>query len=457
VNLHSGLDKEAAALVDEHRDVVTRLPRTFLANTLLELQKWPDLFEAEKAYFRTLLNHLSALSPSEFREVFGGLARVESESGCDHMDGDDAQAVQKKTLDLLRSKGQYSHWREEVDKIFQHLEPALESRLYSTGLEPRLVVVIYGEGVAIERAKLWSRFREVSAPILLDLGESESRDAFLAELFTGRSGRSGREPAETLFDVLCDSGKFAPSDCWIIEAGDALHALCERSRKGGAASAMGLSYERLRSYRERLSDAINRKVSEGKVTDPVELHTWLRTLEARPQDGISLHSNRVVLSFIRDIFVLGGNGTLIINNSFVEWSSVEALRRAQPRVLVARFGVRDKMKPFSSLLLFSKPRAADQIPIMEDPLGSFIDVELLSYYIWLKSKDNLPYRGHTLYLLLAEGVEQMLALVPGRESNRQNPTEPSRLTLSDLTRTMAQWLGVQLPGSSKHVIPALLS
>lgn len=155
--------------------------------------------------------------------------------------------------------------------------------------------------------------------------------------------------------------------------------------------------------------------------------------------------------------MLGGNGTLIINNSFVEWSSVEALRRGQPRVVVAHFGVRDKMKPFSSLLLFSKPRAADQIPNLEDPLGSFVDVELLSYYIWLKSKDTPPYRGNTLYLLLAEGGDEMVALVPGKDINKQKPTEPSHSTLSDVARTMAQWLGVQMPGIKSHPIPAILS
>ncbi|MHB8655737.1 MAG: hypothetical protein ACYDA9_17875 [Terriglobia bacterium] len=50
---------------------------------------------------------------------------------------------------------------------------------------------------------------------------------------------------------------------------------------------------------------------------------------------------------------------------------------------------------------------------MLDALGSFMDAELLSYYIWLKSGESLPYRGKTLYLLLAEGIDQMIAILPG--------------------------------------------
>src|SRR4029450_12308667 len=110
--------------------------------------------------------------------------------------------------------------------------------------------------------------------------------------------------------------------------------------------------------------------------------------------------------------LLGGNGALLVNNTFVEWSSVQALKRAQPRLLVARFGVRDKMKPFSSLLLFSSPRPTDQVPIVEDPFGSFVDVEQLAYYIWLNAEKGAAYRGKTLYLFLAEGVDEMLALRP---------------------------------------------
>ena len=457
MNLFNGLSKDAATLVEQHRAALVRVPLTFLVNTLVELQKWPDLFDPEKKYFRTLLEDLSALSPDQFHEMFAGLERIESDTGCSHAEGGSAVEVQKKTLDLLLSKGEYSHWREEVDKIMRQLDPVIESRLYNSGLGPRLVVMIYGEGIAIERDKLWRQFRDVGVRIPLDLGESQTSGPFLAELFTGKPAHPGSEPAPTLFDALCESGRFAPSDHWIIEAGDGLHSLCEKTRKPGKANAVGLSYQRLRAYRERLSDAIESKVNEGKVSDPVELHDWLRTLDAKPQEGISLYSDPVISSFTRDIFVLGGNGTLIVNNSFVEWSSVEALRKAQPRVLVAHFGVRDKMKPFSSLLLFSKPRSSDQIPVLEDPLGSFIDVEILSYYIWLKSKDSLPYRGQTLYLLLAEGVGEMIALLPPERAKGQDVPKPPQATLSDVTATMAHWLGVKLAGISSRPIEAFLS
>jgi hypothetical protein len=44
------------------------------------------------------------------------------------------------------------------------------------------------------------------------------------------------------------------------------------------------------------------------------------------------------------------HGTLLINNTFVEWATVQAVRRAKPSMAVVSFGVRNKIKPFSSPL-----------------------------------------------------------------------------------------------------------
>ena len=116
-----------------------------------------------------------------------------------------------------------------------------------------------------------------------------------------------------------------------------------------------------------------------------------------------------------------------MNNTFVEWAAVQALRRAQPRILVTRYGVRDKLKPFSSLLLFSQPRASDQIPLLEDPVGSFVDAEQLAYYVWLNAEKSPAYRNRTLYLFLAEGIDEMLAIrsdAPAAPPRRPLPSRP---------------------------------
>ena len=456
MNLYSSLSSEARQLVQENQSAVDRLPGTFLVNTLTELEKWPILFEPEKAYFRALLGQLTALDAVQFQDTFGSLKAFEQRTGCDRVAANDPETFQKHLLDHLYRSGQYPAWRREIDAIFQKLQPLVEARLYATEQKPRLVVILYEEGIALERDKLWRRLHSVGTRVPLNISGTENRDAFVRALFTGQSPVGAGQQAgtlariqqadrtgPTLFEVLRDSESFSPTDIWILEAGDSLHKLCEAgSKPGHSPCATGLSYERLRSYRQQLSEAIYNKVLTG-VRGPQELAAWMKTLQVTPREGTALYVDDRVMAFTRDVF-LAGAGTLIINNTFVEWAAVQALKRAQPRVLVVRFGVREKMKPFSSLLLFSKPHPGDQIPNLQDPLGSFVDVELLSYYVWLNAEEVTPYRGKTLYVLLADGVDQMLVVGPGPSKPVVKVDGPAALT--DVGATMAHWLGAELPG-----------
>ena len=64
-------------------------------------------------------------------------------------------------------------------------------------------------------------------------------------------------------------------------------------------------------------------------------------------------SDQVLAEFIRSV-LLSGNGTLLINNTFVEWATVQTVLRAKPSVAVVPFGVRNKINPFSSLLIYTE-------------------------------------------------------------------------------------------------------
>ncbi len=423
-----GATLEAEGLLREHRDLLGRLPVTFRAYLGTEIGRWPTLFAPEKAYLRALLERLAGLAGAELAETFAGLRRVETEAGCGEVRGGDARQVQDRTQTLLRRKGLLPPWRREVDQVFQRLQPPLEERLYPKGSPRRLVVVLYGQGIAIQREQLWRQLRAMGTRVPLRLEGAEASEPFLRTLFAG------------LFAALGDSAGLDPREAWIVEAGDTLHALCEEKAATGSARAVGLSYARLRGYREELSRSLYRRVLAG-VSSPQELADYARGLDIRPPEGTA---DEVVRAFVRDVF-LGGNGTLLVSNTFVEWASVQALKRAEPRLLVARFGVRDKMKPFSSLLLFSSPRSTDQIPTLEDPLGSFVDVEQLSYYVWLNAEKSPAYRGKTLYLLLAEGVDEMLAIRPGAGGE---PLLPAEATLSEVAATMAGWLSEPIQSGS---------
>jgi hypothetical protein len=453
-----GLTGDAAALARAHETVLERLPVTVHAFILVELQKWATLFGAERRYQRALLEHLTRVPSPELQRATAGISRVEKEAGCDRIARANPARFQEEAQALLRTRGLLPVWRKEVDGFFQIVDPALEAQLYPPGAPGRLVVQIYGGGIAVQPDRLWSRFKGKGVRIPLSLEGTRGSDAFLRALFGG-----GDAGAMALFAASREPADPAPPDSWLIESHDALHKLYDEGSarrsllrpapgtaawSGGALTA--LSYERLRAYRDELTRALYTKIQSG-VESPQAFAAYARSLKIAPEAGALLHSDEVVQAFVRDVLITG-NGTLFVNNTFVEWAAVQALRRAQPRMLVTRFGIRDKLKPFSSLLLFSQPRSSDQIPLIEDPVGSFIDVEQLSYYVWLNAEKSAAYRRKTLHLFLAEGFDQMLAI--RSDATVASPVGPA--SLSDVCATMAAWLGVPLPAPIGRPIAALV-
>jgi hypothetical protein len=448
---NAGLTGDAAALARGHDEALARLPATIQAFILVELRKWPTLFAPEQKYQRALLEHLSGLPSADLQQSVAGIARVEAESGCDRILRDDPARFQVEAQALLRKQKLVQAWRREVDAFFQQINPALEPQLYPADAPRRLVVQVYGSGIAIDRNKLWSRFTGTGVRVPLQLEGTQESAAFLAALF---GARSETRPGPALLASMYASGQLTPLDTWMVESHQALHDVC-RAGSGPESSSIavtGLSYDLLREYREELMRALYGKVLTG-VESPQAFAAYARSLKVAPSPAALLYSADILQAFVRDVF-LTGNGTLFVNNTFVEWAAVQALRRAQPRMLVTRFGVRHKFRPFSSMLLFSQPRASDQSPLIEDPAGSFVDVEQLSYYVWLNAEKGLAYRNRTLYLFLAEGVDELLAIrsdVAGKEERA-----PQSATLADVCATMAQWLGVPLRDLPGRPIQSLI-
>jgi len=438
---------DAATLARTHGETLTRLPATVHAFILVELQKWPTLFQPEQHYQRALLEYLSRLPKSSLDNATAGVARIEGQAGVNKVTERHPVAFQDAAQALLRQRGLQVAWRGEVDGFFRTIDPELEARLYPADGPRRLVVQIYGSAIAVQRDKLWSRFKGAGVRVPLDLGAATSTEQFLRQLLGPPNG----DGTPALLNVATTS---SPLDAWLVESHEALHEICDAGRtKSAGSAATGLSYDRLRPYRDDLTRTLNNKIQSG-VESPQAFAAYARSLQLAPPAGALLYTADVLVAFVRDV-LLTGNGTLLMNNTFVEWAAVQALRRAQPRVLITRFGVRDKLRPFSSMVMFSQPRPSDQLPSVQDPVGSFVDVEQLSYYIWLNAEKTPAYRGRTLYLFLAEGVNEMLAIRSDRPAATASGLPPARL--SDVHATMARWLGSPLAGHAGQPIEAITS
>ena len=139
--------------------------------------------------------------------------------------------------------------------------------------------------------------------------------------------------------------------------------------------------------------------------------------------------------------LLNGNGTLLINNTFVEWAGIQAARRARPSVMVLSFGVRNKLKPFSSLLIHADQEAANPIPTQMDSLGTYVDLEIFYQYLWQEFEKYAEYRKNTAYLFVGEGMDELFCIAPPDFPllSAKAPVKPALVVIA-----MKEWLNLPL-------------
>jgi len=376
-----------------------RLPPTFSTYFYSRIQKWDLLFPAEKDYIERLFALIDRSEPEAVERLFAPLREVEKKMGVSEEAWDRHQFTLKH-VDFLQRSAHFPEWRRVIADIFSKLDPLLDQEAARSG-HARLVVVISPPELPMGPDRMWRRIKERGKLIPLKLPEEDPLGDYLSLLLTG-AARSERAP--TLFDLYAEE-RSEPYGAWLIEASDPLH---RRATKPFGWT--GFSYERLKPLRETLMEEVKRMVTRERIQGPQQLGERLQEMSPgelkRAADG-----DLILADFLQSV-LLNGNGTLLINNTFVEWAAVQAIRRARPSALGISFGIRSKVKPFSSLLIYTDQEEANPIPTQADMLGSYVDLEIFYQYIWQECEKHAEYRLNTAYLFVGEGLDALLCIAP---------------------------------------------
>ena len=271
--------------------------------------------------------------------------------------------------------------------------------------------------------------RCVGQLVNLALDESDAPEDYLARMFSG-APRAAR--AAALFDRFGATRTQDPYDAWVVEAEDSLHRLAE-----SISGWTGLSYGRLAELREILMEQVNEMVTREQIPGPRQLGERLQRMNPGALKRAA-GGDPALRDFLQSV-LLNGNGTLLINNTFVEWAAVQAIRRARPALVCVAFGIRNKVKPFSSLLIYSDQEETNPIPTQADMLGSYVDLEIFYEYVWRECEKYAEYRRNTAYLFVGEGMDALLAIGPADFPLLQ-ADKPIRL--EEVFATAAQWLSI---------------
>jgi hypothetical protein len=373
-----------------------RLPPTFSNYFFEQFRSWDTLFPAEQSYFERLFGLLEERPPAEVDAFFAPLRAVEQKMGVNEKLWPKRQFTLEQ-VDFLNRNPYYPQWRHEVVQIFNVLDPILDAQVERNG-HARLAIEVAPADLAMSADQMWLRIENHGTRVPLDIGDNP--DEFLPLLLTGAPKAAGKP---TLLDQWADS--HPRYDAWAVEAATPLTALM----KNGS-GAVSYSYARLQTYRERLMDEVRKLVSSEQIRGPRELSARLKQLKILANEA-DIAADPVLAEFARAI-LLSGNGTLLLNNTFVEWASIQAIRRARPSMMAVGFGIRSKVKPFSSLLIYSDQDKVNPAPSQADVLGSYVDLEIFHQYLWQEFGKHPEYRNSTALLFVGDGVEQMLVIAP---------------------------------------------
>lgn len=399
--------------------IVDRLPVTFGAFFYDQVKNPEILFPAEKKYFERLLALLDRLPADELGGLFAPMRDAESKMGVN-----DRNFPRKKftleQVDFLNRSPHYAEWRTAVTRIFDRINPLLDAEVARKG-RPRLVVVLSPADMPVGPDRMWLRIAERGRRVPVQ--PPETVEEFTPLLMTG-APREKKAPS--LLDA-CARANDDPYSAWGIESGEQLASFSTHPK------AVRMSYERIKNYRSRLMDEVQRVVESEQIRGPRQLGARLKELKPRANEG-ELSADPVMAEFLRAT-LLAGNGTLLVNNTFVEWATVTAVRRAKPVLAVIGFGIRNKVKPFSSLLIYTDQETASPIPTQADMLGSYVDLEIFYQYVWQEFGKYPEYRNNTAYLFAAEGMDEMLLIAP-----QDFPLPEGRLTLPQVHGAAVEWL-----------------
>lgn len=410
-----------------YRQLTERLPLTMRPSLNQRLAAWNTLFPFERNQLAQFMQGVQSFQPAAFEALTAPLTALEMKMGVEHWTFSLTSDTMENASLLARSEF-YGEWRSEVQKVFEAIHVAGRGAAPAQDGHGRLILLVLPECLPIDSPLAWKpwdpRGREFKIA-----GDSRK----LCELVTqGQSGLPG------IGALLASQGCALDSDMWLIDAEAKLGGLTSTA---APTAPCALSYATLKSFRDKFLAEINMAPKNIQASDQllaaVRHEDWDRWWHAE------LAGQERLRNFVIDLF-LSGNGALNFSNAFVEWAASEALRRARPRVMVARFGLRSKPKPFTSIAIFENQQRISTLPDVDDREGSAVDALILARYVWL-SASRYPEQELTCCLCVSESRNSVFLIAPPGRSPQWSPQYPVRL------EDIHKWLVDTLSGAATPI------
>jgi hypothetical protein len=413
--------------------VLKRIPVTFLPFVNQQLREWDFLFPNERQSVEHLLLYVASLPTEQSSELLRNVVELEVKMEVRKWNFSTTEQTIENASLLARSP-YYQEWRSAVQAVFDAADRHAQRAANAPVTSNRLILLDIPRPLEMSASDPWRRWQKIGRPIELDTSQIGDSRGVLEALLTADSSQSP-PPSNSMIDKVADHSGIQSADVWVIDAGRSLvDVLASHS---GAPSTNSkptlLSYTRLDQYRQNFSREMN--TMRKDLADADAVYDRLRKVDVKPWCPPEAE-DPAIREYLRSLY-LSGNGAVIFGNSFVQWGASEAFRRARPRFLAAKFGVRSKPKPFTGVAVFDNPDLINPLPAIDDLPGSALDAQMLALYVWLAAARYSEYQNSTACVCIAESLSQAYLIAP-----REFPVKPEtdRLSVEELRHALRDWI-----------------
>jgi hypothetical protein len=380
----------ARQMAIDHIAVLRELPLAFLPLLLREVIVYDWKFPAERAELDHQLAYLTRMRPEQMAQEMAGFQRLRLSA--------DLEAVNWVNAPGLFSEQMSAHlWATHQLELFRTASIEYVRKMNAAAPQEalpmtRLGVVIIGQGVTENQYRLFRKLRPHGVCFNRVQPENGMR-----MILGAVEGRAKAQPI--------------PFAHWYIEGGET-----EPHFEG----LTSISYKALEPVRSAILGTMRHDMTQAS-TGPEALRTKLAKLV--PGDvGLNGTGDEVVLNRFQVSVLAEGSGTQIFSTTFVQWSAREALRRAQPLTLVARYAPRQQEHSMEQLL------AGAVYQPVPDPKGSLVDADMGAYYTWI-NQQRLRGAEAASFLVWFEGHGEAIAIAPSLKAGTE---EGESVSLSGL-------------------------
>lgn len=363
---------EARRLAAGQLALLRRLPIGFVPLLLRELIQYDWKFPAERREIDRQFPYLTSLAPDKLSKAMAPFAHLRLTPALEKLDWVNSPAIFTEQLTAhLWSTHQIDAFRAAaVEYVASYTAASPDEPLPSH----RVGIAIIGQGVRESDYRLFRKFLPQGVHF------TQVRHA---------------DGVKVLADVVAKRAASYPTRYghWYIDGGASAAA---------PAGVTRVSYAALSPARAALQGRMQ-KIYEAAVFDPEAFRT--RMAQTRTEE-IGLALSDAVMSRFELSLLTEGSGTQVFATTFVQWAAREALRRAQPLTLLARFAPRQREKPMNELLAEAQRR-----PEL-DPQGSLVDADMGAYYTWL-NQQRLTGADQSRFLVWFEDHAEAVAVGPG--------------------------------------------